>query len=100
LKVVFSPQADAEADRALDWWLENRDKAPQLFEQELARAIAKLKETPRIGQRILTRGLNFEVRFLLLPKTRFRLFYRVLPEADLVEILRLWHTSRGAEPDL
>jgi hypothetical protein len=51
LRVEFSPQADKDADDGLDWWLEHRDKAPQLFRIELQAAVKKLGKTPFIGVR-------------------------------------------------
>jgi hypothetical protein len=46
----------------------------------------------------VTPGSSFEVRGLAMPKTRFRLYYRV--RSDVVEILRLWHMSRDVAPPL
>lgn len=98
MRVEFSPQADKDADDGLDWWLEHRDKAPQLFRTELQAAVKKLGKTPFIGVRVVTPGSSLKVRRLAMSKTQFRLYYRV--RADVVEILRLWHMSRGATPPL
>ena len=98
MRVEFSPQADSDADEGLDWWFEHRDKAPQLFRQELHGAVKKLGKTPLIGERVATPGASFEVRYVSMPKTRFRVYYRVKADAGVVEVLRLWHMSRGEAP--
>ena len=40
-----------------------------------------------------------DLRRLCLPRTRYLLFYRVVSGQD-VEVLRLWHASRGQKPRL
>ena len=76
----------------------SRDKAPHLFDKELAAAIRKLRRTPLAGLVVTTPGLDFEVRYVPMKKTRFRIFYRVNRVAKTVEVLRLWHMSRGEDP--
>ena len=98
MKVEFSPEADREADEGANWWLGHRDKNPRLFVIELTRAVRKLGRTPFVGWLVETPGLDYEVRYVPMKKTRFRIFYRVNTEAGVVEILRLWHMSRDAMP--
>jgi len=100
VRVEFSPYASQDADDGRDWWLRHRDKAPDLFDEELEAAVKKLSQAPYAGEVVTTRGLKFEVRYVSMRKTRFRVFYRVNAEARLVEILRLWHMSRGETPSL
>ncbi len=40
------------------------------------------------------------VRRLHLKRIRYYLYYRVKDDPQQVEILALWHTSRGTGPDL
>lgn len=72
--VVATPEADEQADRIDDWWRENRDKAPGLFREELARAIQLLSITPDVGVRYRRRGVP-GLRRLLLSETRHHVYY-------------------------
>jgi len=45
-KVVFSPQARAEARAAAIWWREHRPAAPALFAMELRAALMRLAAAP------------------------------------------------------
>lgn len=98
MKVEFSPEADREADAGQEWWFAHRDKAPALFAKELERAVRKLSRTPFAGEVVDTPGLEFEVRYVAMRKTRFRVYYRVNREDRVVQVLRLWHMSRGDLP--
>ena len=40
------------------------------------------------------------LRRIHLTRIRYYLFYRVLPEPEVIEILALWHTSRQGAPTL
>jgi predicted ATPase len=49
--VYTTPAADAQI-RAIDaWWREHRDKAPDLFEQELALTLRTIAAAPSAGKR-------------------------------------------------
>ena len=98
MKVEFSPEADREADEGLAWWLAHRDKNPRLFGTELALAVKKLARTPFVGWLVEAPGLDYDVRYVPMKKTRFRIFYRVKSDTGVVEILRLWHMSRNDMP--
>ena len=49
--VVTTPQADLHIETIDTWWRENRGKAPDLFEEELALAFRMLGDAPGIGKR-------------------------------------------------
>lgn len=84
---------------AAAWWAANRPKAPDAFAAEIERAFQLLASQPLIGAR--SRNVNLAgVRRLHLPRVHYHLYYRVTASPEVVEILALWHTSRGASPDL
>lgn len=58
-----------------------------------------LRSTPGIGVRAADVRLK-GVRRLLLSRTGYHLYYRIHEEERVVEVLALWHTSRGTRPDL
>jgi len=49
MKVVFTPEAEQQAERCDSWWRENGRSARDLFARELAEAKALLVEAPNIG---------------------------------------------------
>ncbi len=51
---------------AQEWWLANRELAPTMFLDELARVIALLQNDPYLGIRVQGR----EIRRMLLPDTK------------------------------
>jgi plasmid stabilization system protein ParE len=65
--------------------------------EELQEAFALLKSQPGIGAlAINTRGR--EIRRLHLSRIHYYIFYRV--RANTAEIIALWHTSRGSDPNV
>ena len=97
MNVRVTKRAQAQIDRAAQWWDENRDLAPEAFDEDLAKAFLLLNAEPRVGAPVP--GARAEgVRRLHLARTRYHLYYRI--RADVVEVLALWHTSRGRGPTL
>lgn len=84
---------------AAEWWVSNRTKAPDEFAIQLERAIQILAFQPLIGAEALNVKLA-GVRCLHLPRVHYHLHYRVTSHPEVVEILALWHTSRGTSPNL
>lgn len=95
LKYALQASEDIRVARA--WWKKNRDKAPQLLRDELKRAFALLKAQPFVGERAVDDAAAGLRRFYL-KGTRYFVYYEV--HDDDVEVLRLWHASRGEQPEL
>ncbi|MGH2759767.1 MAG: type II toxin-antitoxin system RelE/ParE family toxin [Actinomycetota bacterium] len=94
--VRIAPGAQRQIRDALDWWYQNRKSAPDLLQSELDRAFRLIASQPRIGARShgkRTRG----VRRIHLDRVRYSLYYRA---TGAVEVLALWHTSRGEGPPM
>ncbi len=81
------------------WWDANRPKAPGVFRQEIERALELVSVQPRIGAKAGNVGLA-GVRRIHLSRIHYYLYYRVKESPKIVEILALWHTSRGSGPEL
>jgi plasmid stabilization system protein ParE len=95
VRVRVTKRADAHIDRAAAWWEENRQLAPTALKEELDEAFSLLSVQPAIGAPALnvkTKG----VRRIHLARVHYYLYYRV--RGDEVQILALWHTSRGVGP--
>lgn len=84
---------------AAEWWVVNRPKAADGFTVELERAIQLLSSQPTIGTRARNARLT-GVRRIHLTRIHYYLYYRVIAEPMVVEVLALWHTRRGSAPDL
>jgi len=85
---------DAEA-----WWRENRPAAREAIRQELEQAFSLITAQPGAGGRANDIDLP-GVRRISLPKIKYQLYYRVLPDPDRVQVMALWHTRRGMPPRL
>jgi plasmid stabilization system protein ParE len=88
--ILISARARREIAEAAQWWLENRDKAPEAFEEDLAEAFDLILHAPHLGILVPSR-IKF-VRRVLLRRVRYYLYYR--DTAPGVEVLALWHASR------
>ncbi len=90
-------RASIEISEAFAWWTANRPAAPKAFTQDLRRALRAIAGQPNSGSRVRTS--HYEgVRRVHLSRIRYYLYYRLIPEEDIVEILALWHSSRGSAP--
>lgn len=86
-----TPRADRQINAARRWWLANRHKAPEVFDEDIDQAYELLVGMPYAGKPWRTRFGTF-VRCLTLERIRYFLFYRV--HADRIEVIFFWHTSR------
>lgn len=95
LRVKISARAAVQTRRAAEWWLQNRPAAPGAVAKDIGESIALLAEQPGIGAKYegaRTPG----VRRLFLGRIGYFLYYRVSDET--LEVLALWHASRGVQP--
>lgn len=97
MKVRVSKRAQAQIERAAQWWDQHRDLAPQAFDEDLAKAFLLLGTEPLIGAPFASISAS-GVRRLHLARIRYHLYYRVGRGA--VEVVAFWHTSRGAGPSI
>ena len=95
--IEFTPAAAVQVEAAAKWWRENRPAAPDMFESELAAAIALLAESMPLTQ-VFAEVDGKLVRKVRLPRTRHALYFTV--EADVVTVHALWHAARGSGPPL
>jgi hypothetical protein len=49
LPVKVTPIAAGQMQTAAGWWLENRDKAPKAFKEEIERGFALIAQRPDAG---------------------------------------------------
>jgi plasmid stabilization system protein ParE len=92
LPVKVTARAAGEIQKAGEWWVANRDKAPRAFREEIERGFGLLSQQPEVGARAANTKLQ-GVRRIHLSRIRYFLYYRILPAQ--VEVLALWHSSRS-----
>jgi plasmid stabilization system protein ParE len=85
--------ADREIFSARRWWRSHRLGAPDALDDEFSRALGLLARHPEIGA-LTTSVRAAHTRRIVLPRSRYVLYYRVVPAAMRIEILAFWHTSR------
>lgn len=97
MKVQVTKRAQAQIDRAANWWDENRPLAPEAFDEELAEAFSLLSLEPGIGAPVANTRVP-GVRRLHLARIQYFLYYRT--RGRQIQVLSVWHTSRGSSPNL
>ena len=95
MNVRVTKRARTLIDRAAEWWDQHRDLAPEAFDEDLAKAFLLLSTEPLIGAPVPSPRVQ-GVRRLHLARIRYHLYYRI--RGRQVEVIALWHTSRGAGP--
>ena len=96
MKLRYLKRAQRQLDVVLEYLHENGGLAS--FRAVLRRKTDALKVTPYIGAPLPdTRTPGVRVAYL---ETKHVLYYRVNEKAGFVEVLRVWHTSRGRKPKL
>ena len=98
-RIRISPRAERQIEEVADWWFDNRGGAPFLFSQEIERAFLALVTFPRAGERVIHPEIP-ELRRILLSSVEYHLYYAISDDDQAVEVLELWHTSRGELPRL
>lgn len=95
LRVKISARATFHIDNAAQWWAENRPAAPGAVRQDIGEALSLLAKQPGIGAAY--DGAKAKgVRRLLVGRIRYFIYYR--PTSDTLEVLAVWHVSRGKQP--
>ena len=95
LTMKVTPSAAAQVREARAWWQANREKAPNAFDEELRMACELIIHQPELGAKAMNAKLQ-GVRRIHLSRIRYHLYYRVM--RGQIEVLALWHSSRGAGP--
>jgi len=99
VKLIFSTEAEQDAETIDTWWRQNRLDAPQLFAEELASVCEAILRNPLIlkayGER---RGMV--IRRWQLERTEQHVYYVADVDNDLITVLRVWGARRGRGPRL
>ena len=99
MKLQIGKRAQGQAERADDWWRENRPAAPDLFARELADALTQLVSAPNAGTPYPT-ARRPHLRRMLLPRTEKHLYFALEREGTLLAIHAVWGARRSRPPRL
>lgn len=100
LSVRFTRHAARHVDEAGRWWRTNRTKAPGALREELVRALRVITAHPDAGATARSPRLA-GVRRILQRRVDYHLYYRLVDSPSRgVQVVALWHTSRGDDPEL
>lgn len=97
--IILAPRAARAIEKASAWWAEHRPAAPQAFKEELDRALDLISTHPWVGVKATNVKL-LGVRRIHLIRIHYYLYYRLSKNGKTVEVLALWHASRGSGPSL
>ncbi len=95
--IVFQRRAAREIERVDEWWRASRPSSPDLFVNELERVLAAIVLMPTLGTPAKSARVP-GVRRALLRRTQYHLYFRV--RAETLEVLAVWHATRGTGPGL
>lgn len=100
LPIAFTRRAARHVDEAGKWWRDNRTKAPDAVYEELANALQLVASQPEVGA--TARNVRLAgVRRVLLRRVHLHLYYRLVESPSRsIQVVALWHTSRGQGPGL
>ena len=97
LRIRVSPRATLQIQKAAEWWAQNRPAVPGAVRADIGEALALLAQEPGIGSPCKgTRVVG--VRRLLLTRIRYFIYYRTTVES--LDVLAVWHVSRGKQPSV
>jgi plasmid stabilization system protein ParE len=94
-ELFVSRRAAREIERVVEWWAVNRPAAPGAVRNDLQAALSLLLLRPDIGVRVMQASTPGVRRFHL-DRIHYWVYYRV--QGDRLEVLSVWHSSRGREP--
>lgn len=99
MKLRFTAEADRSIEVIDTWWRANRDRSPDLFQEELERVTTLLLSAPRMGEVYRSRGRPLTYR-VLMKRTRHHVYYTVHDDEGVVEVKLVWGTPLRETPDI
>lgn len=97
--VSFTESAASHVEFIHEWWSRERPLSPQLFEHELSAVVERLAVFPGTGAPWRTNERSV-IRRMLMPGSRYHVYYTSDAQTREVVIHAVWHACRGQEPDL
>jgi plasmid stabilization system protein ParE len=95
LRLFLTPRAAREIRRAAHWWAANRPAAPGAIRTDLKATLDVLRDQPAAGMEVEMASAA-DVRRFYLDRIRYWVYYR--ERQGRLEVLSIWHASRGSGP--
>jgi len=95
-KIIWSRQARDDLRDIVAYIAENNLPAAESFGFRLIGKVDLLAQFPEMGRKV-PEEQDENIREVILPP--YRIVYRVLPESQVVAVVRVWHGARG-EPEI
>lgn len=95
LELFITRRAARQIDRVAEWWAANRPAAPGAVRNDLAAVFSLLVEQPGVGSEV-TEASSPGVRRFHVDRIRYWVYYRV--RGKRLEVVSVWHSSRGFGP--
>lgn len=95
--LFITPRAARGIRRAAEWWSVNRLDTPGAVRADLKTTLAILREQPGIGGEV-ENASSLDVQRFYLDRFKHWVYYRV--RRDELQVLSLWHASRGTDPSV
>jgi hypothetical protein len=99
IPVRFTPTAARQLAARRNWWRQNREKAPDLFDRELDEAVEKLAVSAR-SLPIFAELAGHSVRRYRMPKSRCHLYFEVIKSPGEVRVLAAGGSQRRRPPKI
>lgn len=99
LHVEFTALAATHVREAEEWWRLNRPAAPNAIREEIEQILPLIALQPRIGARATNVKLE-GVRRIHIRRIKYHLYYHVTGSPEFLEVVALWHSSRGSGPPI
>ena len=95
-QIIWSEQARDDLQSIVLFIAQDNPTVAESFGYRLMSKVDVLAQFPQIG-RVVPEENDETIREIILRP--YRIIYRVIPEKQIVAIVRIWHGARG-EPDL
>jgi addiction module RelE/StbE family toxin len=94
-KVILTRLAEQDLQEIFEYISRNNPAAAERATREIVARIERIANFPRSGRIIpeLNRENLREIRY-----KSYRVAYRIVDSAHLIEVARIWHSARGSIP--
>ena len=97
MRVLITPEAQAQVDVRRQWWREHRDKAPDPFDEEFLAAVERIGgASGSFPIHVQRRGRT--IRRCLMLKTRCHLYFEIFEQAGDIWVVAAAGGQRGRPP--
>jgi hypothetical protein len=97
MRVLVTPEAEAQLDVRRKWWRDHREKAPDLFDEEFLAAMERIGRAPGSFP-IHVQRRKPTLRRCLMPKSRCHLYFEIDEQAGVAWVIAAAGGQRRRPP--